>query len=148
MAGRLAGKRVVVTRARNQAQALVDLLEAEGAEVLVFPCIEIVDPEDFGPVDEALQSLDAYDWLVFTSANTVERFWKRRAALGLDLGRGLSSTGAPQVAAVGPATAAALAARGVTPDFVPDEHVGEGLLEGLTARGVGPGSRVLLPRAL
>lgn len=148
MSGRLCGRRVVVTRARAQAQALVDLLEADGAEVLVFPCIEIVDPEDFAPADEALGRLDEYDWIVFTSANTVERFAGRAAALGMDLVDAVSRARGLRVAAVGPATAAALVTRRLPPDFVPEDHVGEGVLEGLLARGVGPGTRVLLPRAL
>ncbi len=122
MGGRLSGRRVVVTRARAQAQALVDLLEADGAEVLVFPCIEIVDPEDFAPADEALRRLDEYDWIVFTSANTVERFTGRAAALSMDLADAVSRASGLRVAAVGPATAAALVSRGVPPDFVPEEH--------------------------
>ena len=148
MKGRLSGRRVIVTRARAQAQALVDLLEADGAEVLVFPCIEIVDPEDFAPVDAALAHLDGYDWVVFTSANTVGRLFSRAATLGIDLANAVSKATGLQVAAVGPATAAALAARGVKADFVPEEHVGEGVLEGLLSRGAGPGTSVLLPRAL
>jgi len=144
----LAGKRVIVTRARAQARALADRLEADGAEVLVFPCIEIVDPEDFAPVDASLARLGDYDWAVFTSVNTVERLFARAAALGIDLKDAASRAPELRVAAVGPATAAALLGRGVTPDFVPEEHVGEGVVEGLLARGVGEGSRVLLPRAL
>jgi uroporphyrinogen III methyltransferase/synthase len=139
----LAGKRVVVTRAANQATALVTLLEASGAEVLVFPTIEIVDPEDFREVEGAIRDLDLYAWAVFTSTNAVDRFFARMAAADKDA-RHMSGL---RVAAVGPATAAALGGHGIRPDFVPDEHVGEGVLEGLCVRGVGEGSRVLLPRA-
>lgn len=144
MDARLTGKRVVVTRARAQAATLVRLLEERGAEVLAFPVIEIVDPLDFGPVDEAIRSLDLYSWAVFTSSNAVDRFFARMAEADKDA-RHMHGL---RVAAVGPATADALGRNGIRPDFVPDEHVGEGVLDGLCVRGVGGGSRVLLPRAL
>lgn len=140
----LAGLTVVVTRARAQAGTLVALLEAAGAEVLAFPTIEIVDPEDWGPADEAIRHLDVYSWLILTSTNAVERFFGRVYSAGKDA-RHMAGL---RVAAVGPATAEACIAKGVHPDFVPDEHVGEGILAGLCARGVGEGTRVLLPRAL
>ncbi|MBN2848686.1 MAG: uroporphyrinogen-III synthase [Coriobacteriia bacterium] len=142
--GWLAGKRVVVTRSREQAGTLVSLLEAAGAEPLVFPSIEIVDPPDTAPLDDAIRSLDVYAWVIFTSVNTVARFFARMALDDLDA-RHLHGL---RVAAVGPATATALRSHGIEPDFVPDEYVGEGVLEGLCVRGVGAGTRVLLPRAL
>ncbi|MGB4593288.1 MAG: uroporphyrinogen-III synthase [Coriobacteriia bacterium] len=140
----LAGVTVVVTRARAQAGALVKLLEDVGANVLAFPTIEIVDPDDWTPVDDAIRHLDVYAWLILTSANAVERFFDRVYAAAKDA-RHLAGL---RLAAVGPATAEACVARGVHPDFVPDEHVGEGVLAGLCVRGVGVGTRVLLPRAL
>lgn len=142
--GWLEGKRVVVTRSREQAGALVGLLVEAGAEPLVFPCIELVDPPDTAPLDGAIRDLDVYAWVVFTSANTVERFFARLAGGDRDA-RHLHGL---RVASVGPATTSALRAHGIEPDFVPDEYVGEGLLTGLCARGVGAGTRVLLPRAL
>jgi len=144
MDARLTGKRVVVTRARAQAATLVRLLEERGAEVLALPVIEIVDPPDFGPVDEAIRSLDLYSWAVFTSSNAVDRFFARMAEADKDA-RHMHGL---RIAAVGPATADALGRNGIRPDFVPDEYVGEGVLDGLCVRGVGGGSRVLLPRAL
>jgi len=144
MAGALQGRRVVVTRAASQAAPLIALLEAAGAEALVFPTIEIVDPEDFGPVDDAIRQIDVYSWAVFTSTNGVERFFARMAEVDKDA-RALHGL---RIAAVGPATAEALGQHGIRPDFVPDEYVGEGVLEGLCVRGVGQGTRVLLPRAL
>lgn len=142
--GWLASKRVVVTRSREQAGALVDLLEAAGAEALVFPSIELVDPPDTGPLDVAIRDLDVYAWVVFTSANTVTRFFARMALSDRDA-RHLHGL---RVAAVGPATTSALRAHGIEPDLVPDEYVGEGVLDALCVRGVGAGTRVLLPRAL
>ena len=144
MSDPLAGRRVIVTRAASQAAALVELLVGAGAEVLVFPTIEIVDPEDFEPVDEAIRHLDVYSWAIFTSANAVTRFFARMALADKDA-RHLHGL---RVAAVGPATAAALERNGIRADFVPDEYVGEGVLDGLCARGVGAGTRVLIPRAL
>jgi uroporphyrinogen III methyltransferase/synthase len=109
MARPLHGKRVVVTRARAQAQALVDLLEDAGAEVLVFPTIEFADPESFEPVDADIRRLDAYAWVVFTSANAVDRFFARLAAVGTDP----RAVAGLEIAAVGPATAAARERPGV-----------------------------------
>jgi uroporphyrinogen III methyltransferase/synthase len=145
MSGRvLAGRSVVVTRARAQAAELADLLAAEGAEVLELPTIRIAEPDDWGPADAAIAGLDSYDWIVFTSANAVRAFVDRLAVRGLDP----SALAGASVAAVGPSTAAKLAESGVSAAFVPDEHRAEGVLAGLLERGVGAGSRVLLPRAL
>lgn len=139
----LAGVRVIVTRARAQAETLVALLERAGATVLVFPTIEIVDPESWDAADRALGRLDTYDWVVFTSANAVERFFARLHAVEIDPRR----VAGLEVAAVGPATAEALERHGIESALVPDEYVGEGLAAALMARGVGAGTRVLLPRA-
>lgn len=140
----LAGRRVIVTRTRAQAGTLVDLLEAAGADALPFPTIEIVDPESWEPVDEAIRRLDTYEWVVFTSANAVDRFFARVATVGTDARR----VAGLEVAAVGPATAEALERHGIEAGFVPDEHVGEALAAGLLDRGVREGMRVLVPRAL
>lgn len=144
----LTGRRVVVTRAREQAGELIALLEAAGAEALAFPCIAFVEPESWDVADAAIGRLGAavvpgYDWVLFTSANGVAFFFDRCVAGGVDA----ASVAALRVAAVGPATAAALAERGIEPEVLPEEYVGEGLLEALVARGVGTGGRVLLPRA-
>jgi uroporphyrinogen-III synthase len=143
-AGPLAGRTIVVTRARAQAAALAQRLEALGAEVLAFPVIRIEDPEDWGPADAAIGRLGTYDWIVFTSANAVARFFERVTALGGDTEASLGGL----VAAIGPGTAERLRARGVEPDLIPERAVAEGLLEAFEGRGVGPGTRVLLPRAL
>jgi uroporphyrinogen III methyltransferase/synthase len=140
----LDGRTVVVTRSRAQAAALADALAGLGAEVLAFPTIAIADPEDFEPLDSAIRNLEVYHWVVFTSANAVERFFARLHALGHDA-RSLATA---KVAAVGPGTAKRCEEAGVTPDFIPEDHRGEGVLDGLCIRGVGPGSRVLIPRAL
>jgi uroporphyrinogen III methyltransferase / synthase len=140
----LAGVTVVVTRSRAQAGALADRLAELGAAVVAFPVIQLVDPEDWTPADAAIAALPSYDWIVFTSANAVERFFERLLADGRDV-RGLAES---KVAAVGPATAARCMDYGVRPDYVPEDFRAEGVIDGFAERGVGSGSRVLLPRAL
>lgn len=146
--GALAGRTVIVTRASVQAAGLIRALEALGAEVLAMPVIKLVDPEDWGPADSALAALDSYDWIVFTSANAVERFLRRcdvTQTAGLDVRERLREL---NVAAVGPATAARCEAEGIHIDYIPADAVAEGLIEGFEAMGLAEGSRVLLPRAL
>lgn len=130
----LAGRRIVVTRPRSQARGLVERLEAAGARVVEVPTIGIVDPPDGGA---ALREAAAgsYDWVAFTSANAVGRFCDSLAGGALPAG--------VRVAAVGPGTAGALAARGLGADLVARRSVAEGLVEDFPA---GPGS-VLVPQA-
>jgi uroporphyrinogen III methyltransferase/synthase len=132
----LFGRKVVVTRARSQASGLVERLRALGAETVEVPTIEFTDPADGGEgLRRAVSRLDSYDWVVFTSANTVERL----LAEVPDARR----FGPARIAAVGRATAAALGRARLVADLVPDRFVAEGLLEAFPP---GPG-RVLLPRA-
>ncbi len=141
----LLGKTVVVTRAREQAGESAALLRGLGAEVIQFPTIEITPLKDYAPVDAAVRALASYDWVIFTSVNGVRHFWNRLAARGLD-SRALGACG---VAAIGPATADALRAKGIEPDFIPEKFVAEGIVDGLIARcGKSlAGMRLLLPRA-
>lgn len=143
MNGPLSGRAVVVTRSREQAGPLVSLLEEQGAEVLLFPTIEIVEPQDWSPADRAIAQLANYQWAVFTSVNAVDCFMDRLAAHHQDA-RAFCDM---RVAAVGSKTAERLAERGLVADVVPDEHVAEAVAEELIAAGVGKGSQVLLPRA-
>lgn len=139
----LAGCTVLVTRARHQAAGLAEPLEALGAVVIVAPVIETVDPSDWSPFDAAVAELGSYDWLVFTSANAVERFFMRLRSTGVSA----ETISGPRVAAVGPATAEALARLGVPPDLVPADYRAEGLIDAFRAMNAGTGWRVLLPRA-
>ncbi|MEO6463368.1 MAG: uroporphyrinogen-III synthase, partial [Candidatus Eisenbacteria bacterium] len=95
--GPLEGRTVVVTRARAQAAALVEALRRLGARVLELPAIEIVDPPDWSPFDAALDRLEAYDWVVFTSANAFERAVVRSRARGRDLAGELARGPRPRV---------------------------------------------------
>lgn len=139
----LKGLRIVVTRARAQAAELVEALESLGAEVLSFPTIRIEDPADPGPLLEAARSLDSYDWVVFTSANAVERFWRALESVGRDA----RAFGGARVACIGPATAAALGRCGIRADLIPPTHVAESVLEALIEVADVRGARILLPRA-
>jgi len=136
----LFGKRIIVTRARPQASGLVERLHELGAATVELPVIEIGEPADGGTALRAAAGRVAdYDWVAFTSANAVGRFF---AALG-EVGADTRALGGRRVAAIGPGTAEALAAAGVRADLVPDRFVAESLLEAFPD---GPG-RVLLPRA-
>ena len=138
----LLGRGIVVTRAREQASGLANMLAELGADVIQFPTISISPLADYGRVDTAIAELDGYDWLIFTSVNGVGHFWRRLAVCGKDS----RALGGRKVAAIGPATAEELRARGIEPDFIPEKYLAEGVAEGVTALGVA-GKRVLVPRA-
>ena len=139
----LFGRSVVVTRAREQASGLAQELVQLGADVIQCPTIEISPLPDYAELDAAIDRLSEYAWLIFTSVNGVRWFWKRLKAAGKDS----RALGLCRVAAIGPATAEALEARGIRPDFIPERYVAEGVVEGLLARGKVDGVRMLLPRA-
>jgi uroporphyrinogen III methyltransferase/synthase len=139
----LFGKRVLVTRPREQAAELVRLLEAQGAEAVEAPLIRIVPPDDYGPLDDACEAVHTFDWIVFASANAVDIFVKRLLASPLDL-RALKGV---KLCAVGPATAERLAELGLKVDLVPADYRAEGVIEALTAGRDVRGVRFLLPRA-
>jgi uroporphyrinogen III methyltransferase/synthase len=136
------GKTVVVTRSRDQASRLVEMLNDAGAQCLEVPTIEINPPADFSPLDAALQHLTRYDWVIFTSANGVNAFIGRLFHMGLDA----RALGRAKIAVIGPATAEALKPHGLIADVVPKTFQAEGLLEVLTPRLWG-GTRILLARA-
>jgi len=138
----LDGRTVVVTRAAAQAQRFTQLLEAAGARVLEAPVIAIAPPPSWEPLDSALAALDAYTWVIFTSVNGVAMVDRRLGARGLTW----SAMAGRRVAAIGPATADALAEHGVRADVVPAEYRAEGLVERLRTV-MTPADRVLLPRA-
>ncbi|HSR30118.1 MAG TPA: uroporphyrinogen-III C-methyltransferase [Anaerolineae bacterium] len=136
----LFGQRILVTRTREQASALSARLRALGAEAVELPTIRIAPPEDCTPLDGAIAGLQNTNWIVFTSANGVRHFWERLAKAGRD-SRALHGV---RLAAIGPATAAELGARGLCADYVPGEYVAEAVAAGL---GDVRGLRILLPRA-
>jgi uroporphyrinogen-III synthase len=140
-AGRLAGVRVLVGRARHQASALSAGLRDLGADVLEIPFIEIRKPHSFKALDSALKNLPEYDWLILTSVNGVDAMWERLRKLHIG--------GTPlrhlKVAAIGPATAQAIERHGVKVNVVPKEYVAESVVASLRRKV--KGKRVLLARA-
>ena len=141
----LLGRRVVVTRAREQASDLALRLAELGAEVIQCPTIEIRSPESYDALDAAIAGLSGYDWLIFTSVNGVRHFWTRLEYGGKDS----RALGKLKLAAIGPATAEALARRGIRADFVPPRYQAEEVAQGLKAVAGADiqGMRFLLPRA-
>jgi uroporphyrinogen III methyltransferase/synthase len=139
----LFGRRIVVTRSRAQQPELLAALVERGAEPIEFPTFRVVDAPDPERLRAAARSVHEYDWVVFTSANGVQRLWAAVREWGGDA-RAFGNT---RLAAIGPGTAAALAARGLHADVVPDQYVAEGVLGALEGLGPWTGRRVLLPRA-
>ena len=137
----LFGKRIVATRAREQADALASRLSALGAGVVELPTIEIRPPADCAPLDRAIAQLDTYDWLVFTSANGVRFFLDR-----LDAGENDLRKLRARICAIGPATRAAVEALHLKVDLMGKEYVAEGMLEAFADHDLVE-KRILLPRA-
>ena len=140
----LFGKRVLITRTRRQASTLARLLADEGAVPIELPAIEIEPAADEAATEAALSGLRAgvYGWVVFTSANAVELFFSLMRERGLDA----RAYAGAKAAAIGPATAEALAERGIVADAVPEEYIAEGVVEALKPH-LRSGDRVLVPRA-
>ena len=138
----LFGRRIVVTRAREQASGFVAALAERGAECIEFPTIEITTPESWKDLDGTIRSLESYQWLLFTSVNGVKYFFRRLEALGKDA-RDLKGV---KVGAIGPKTAQAVRQKGIRPDLVPDEYRAEAVVLSFRESGA-KASRVLLPRA-
>ncbi|MBK9166084.1 MAG: uroporphyrinogen-III C-methyltransferase [Bryobacterales bacterium] len=137
----LFGQRIVITRAREQAASLTSRLRELGADAVEIPAIEIQPAADAAPLDRAIVELEQYDWLLFTSANGVRFFLDRLGASVRDL-RALRG----RLAAIGPATAAALEAAHLKVDLLAEEYVAESLIAGLLREPVA-GKRFLLARA-
>lgn len=139
----LFGRRVLVTRPREQAADLADRLEALGAEAIVAPMVRIAPPEDFGPLDEACARADEFDWIVFASTNGVDAFLERLLATPRDL----RVLGGVKLCAIGSATAERLAGRGLKVDLTPHEYRAEALIRAVGDSVDVRGLKVLLPHA-
>lgn len=143
----LAGRMIVITRARLQADEFVAELERYGARVIVCPAIEIADPESFERLDEALNHLYGYDWLVFTSVNGVDHFLRRFQATG----HALNEIDELRVCAIGEATAEKLTDAHIHVDVIPHEFKAEGVFAALVdfvgGREALSGLNFLIPRA-
>ncbi len=138
----LFGKRILVTRSRRQASKLSSLLAERGALPVELPAIDIQPLAGYEELDKSIKELADYQWVIFTSTNGVEAFWQRLASLKMDSRK----LGNLTVGAIGPATAEALAEKGITADYMPDVYTGEGITEGLKNYDIND-KRILLPRA-
>lgn len=138
----LFGRRILVTRSRGQASDLSKRLKKEGAKVIEIPTIEIRPPSSWVKMDRAILGLSRYDWLVFTSTNGVESFFRRLACLK----KNFRTFREIKIAAVGPATARPVERRGIRIDLVADEFRGEGLAAKMATRRI-RGQRVLIVQA-
>lgn len=137
----LFSKRVLVPRAEHQAAETAHAIRERGAEPVSFPVIQIADPPDPGLLQRAIAELEHYDWVLFTSANGVERFFAGLRAQRLDA----RALGGCKIGVIGPKTGEALRRHGIEPDLTAREFVGEALAQGLIEQG--GAQRVLLPRA-
>lgn len=138
----LFGKNIVVTRAREQSSALVETINDLGGNAIELPTIRIEEIKDNTELEECLENLKAYNYLIFTSQNTVELFFNRLAEKGLD-SRNLAHM---KICAVGSGTVKSLNQKGIMPDVVPARAVGEAVFEALKD-GLTKDDSVLIPRS-
>ncbi|MDP9206181.1 MAG: uroporphyrinogen-III C-methyltransferase [Gemmatimonadota bacterium] len=134
----LFGQRIVVTRATQQAPVLSEKLGELGADVIEMPATQIARL-DLAPLRAAIDGINDYDWLIFTSQNAVAIFWEQLLGRGRD-SRALAGL---KIAAVGPATAGALLEHGITVDVIPERFVAEALLDIMRGREDVAGRKVL-----
>ena len=138
----LFGKALVITRPEDQSETFMHGLLERGAEPFLFPVIETIPPEDWKPLDTAIQKLDSYDGLIFTSVNGVKFFMRRLKEKGKDV-RELKGL---RLYAIGPKTEKAVNALGINVDVVPDDYVAESLIASMGKENI-KGKKFLLPRA-
>ncbi len=138
----LFGKRVLITRSREQSKKMAERILAQGGKPILFPTIQIKDPADFFALDMAISEIGKYDWVVFTSVNGVEAFFRRFFSREHDI-RELVG---PKFGAIGPVTAEAIRKHGIKVELLGEQFVAEGVLEALNKEGV-KGKSFLIPRA-
>jgi uroporphyrinogen-III synthase len=138
----LVGKRIVITRAAAQSEAIGRELSARGAIPVMLPLVAFADPDDFAPLDAAIAQIEQFDWTIFTSAQAVRAVVKRRKALERGL---IPACDKLQIAVVGPVTAQVARDVGFPVQFVAETHTGAALAEELGKRL--EGTQVFLPRS-
>jgi len=138
----LFGKTIVVTRPKDQASELIKIFEAEGGNVIPFPTIKITPPKSYKSLDKAIENIEQYEWIVFTSVNGVQSFFDRLKHLGKDI-RTLHKA---KIAAIGEITAQKVQSRDIKVEMVPENYKAEGLIK-LFKKNKIKGSKILIPRA-
>jgi len=138
----LSGKRVVITRPRHQSESMAKLVTALGGEPFLFPTIEIIPPNDFTPMDSAIEKIDIYSWVIFSSVNGVEAFFERLRTLKKDI-RTLNQI---KFCCIGTKTEAALREYCLNVEYVPQQYTSESIVQGLKNK-LQKDDRVLLPRS-
>ena len=138
----LFGKTIVVTRPKDQALEFIRILEADGGNVISFPTIEITPPKSYKSLDKAINNIEQYDWIIFTSVNGVHCFFNRLKHLGKDI-RTLHGA---KIAAIGEITAHKIQSMDINVEMVPDDYKAEGLIK-LFKKNKVKGSKILIPRA-
>lgn len=138
----LFGKTILITRPLEQIEDFKHQLHVLGATVIPFPTLEVLDPSSWAPLDRAIQKIDQYDWVIFTSTNSVKHFFIRYFRIHSDI-RELKNI---KIATIGPATAKAVRTLNISIDTLPMDYRAEGLVESLRGK-VLKGTRVLIPRA-
>jgi uroporphyrinogen III methyltransferase/synthase len=138
----LFGKGILVTRAADQAGEFSRMLATKGASVFECPTIKLIQPESWTELDSEIDRLSTFDWTIFTSANAVSFFFDRIAAKGLDC----RAFGSCRICAVGPKTAALLAAKGIKADLIPADYKAEGVVAEFKKFAL-EDKKVLCPRA-
>ncbi len=133
--------KVLITRPRTQADDFADKLRAAGFEPIFFPVIEIQPIENNIELEKAIRNIEKYAWVVFTSVNAVNVVFDKAR---FTIERTENTEKKEKISAIGPKTADALRKRGLEPDFIPDEYIGEAILPGLSDV---KGKWILLPRA-
>ena len=138
----LFGRRIVVTRSREQAGEFIEMLEERGAEAIPAPTIRVLPPADMSALERAAAGAGSYDWIIFTSANAVDSFMK--CLLAISDVRELKGV---RICTIGPSTASRLSRYGIRVDLTPAEYRTEALIDAMRAKGPLHAARVLLPRA-
>ncbi len=138
----LFGKGIVITRPEAQTEEFLELLHAEGARTYLFPTISISPPEDFHDLDRAIEHIETYHWLIFTSANAVRFFFQRLGESKRDL-RDLKGL---RIGAIGPTTAREIERYGIPVDLIPETFTSEGIVAAFRDQDI-KGKNVLIPRA-
>ena len=137
----LSGRRIIVTRAADQAGEFSAMMTSRGATVLECPTIQLIEPTSWAELDAAIATLNDFNWLVLTSVNAVRFFFQRLNSLGLDA----RALGSCKVCAVGPKTAEAIAGHGIRPDLIPPDYKAEGIVAEFAKLEIS-GQRILFPR--